>query len=560
MAAQLNRKDVHAAIDTTFSGLKENPYLAHRVRQQAQAESGKPRKLRAGMVFTLVLVLAAAVAAAVALLTPREIIEQVAVPAAQGNDTEDGINKIYSYEDMTRLIQTLDENGLTLDESSTIMQAFRSGHGFWEWNVMEEIFNTAFGSYRDSWTLEERHLYGEAMVEIGEWTVNIYPLPVEGGMTQEEAALYATEQLAAAFGVNLPLESNEEWRVTFELVLHFNYKAEAYDPDRPEWCFYYARKPAGATSYTAIFEPDRQNIEVSATDYDDLRAGCTGISLIRESYINQYGSLAKLTMEQWEEMSGWLSTFTPMTGEDWVWQQSGFTLPPEDAISAEDALTATLAAARQEDAQISTILCCTDGGETVYRILLTNTDGSETVVEVACVSGEVLLCRQLPADADDTERYTPESLQENIPASITEGEEESRRQDEAFRGNADQVAENKALYGPNEAFWPAEVQAATFPAQYSVPTAEDRACVIEIAEAAVVKKFGADALDNLGEYQTGMVFKKDILDEDGDYAIYATVYFTTDPDYLSDGYRIYCFIDNGIIRETDTDLANEGFG
>jgi len=173
---------------------------------------------------------------------------------------------------------------------------------------------------------------------------------------------------------------------------------------------------------------------------------------------------------------------------------------------------------------------------------------------------EVLLCRQLPADADDTERYTPESLQENIPASITEGEEESRRQDEAFRGNADQVAENKALYGPNEAFWPAEVQAATFPAQYSVPTAEDRACVIEIAEAAVVKKFGADALDNLGEYQTGMVFKKDILDEDGDYAIYATVYFTTDPDYLSDGYRIYCFIDNGIIRETDTDLANEGFG
>ena len=104
------------------------------------------------------MLLIAATALAVALLSPKEIVEQVAVPVAQNNDQEN-----YTYEELADLIRTLNENGITLDEGSTLMKAFQSGHGYWEQSTIREICLAAFGEDEGAWTIEQRHWYGEMM-------------------------------------------------------------------------------------------------------------------------------------------------------------------------------------------------------------------------------------------------------------------------------------------------------------------------------------------------------------------------------------------------------------
>ena len=75
------------AVDRRLSGLQENPFLAQRIMNAEKGEI-KPmkKKLTLSMVLVIVLLLIAVAALAVALLSPKEIVEQVAVPMAQEND------------------------------------------------------------------------------------------------------------------------------------------------------------------------------------------------------------------------------------------------------------------------------------------------------------------------------------------------------------------------------------------------------------------------------------------------------------------------------------------
>ena len=170
------------------------------------AEKGeiKPmkKKLTLSMVLVIVLLLIAVAALAVALLSPKEIVEQVAVPVAQNNDQEN-----YTYEELKELITTFNENGITLDEGSKIMQAFQAGHGYWEGDTIKEICHAAFGE--DSWTREQSFWYGEMMVAVGAWEYNAYILPKEDELQEEQARILATQILNNTYYVNLPSESSE---------------------------------------------------------------------------------------------------------------------------------------------------------------------------------------------------------------------------------------------------------------------------------------------------------------------------------------------------------------
>ena len=128
------------AVDRRLSGLQENPFLAQRIMNAEKGEIKVKKKLTLSMVLVIALLLIAVTALAVALLSPKEIVEQVAVPVAQNNDQEN-----YTYEELADLIRTLNENGITLDEGSKIVQAFQAGHGYWEGDTIKEICRAAFG-------------------------------------------------------------------------------------------------------------------------------------------------------------------------------------------------------------------------------------------------------------------------------------------------------------------------------------------------------------------------------------------------------------------------------
>ena len=125
------------------------------------------KKISVVAILVAALMLFTVTALAVVLLSPKEIVEQVAVPTAQSNEQEN-----YTYEDLQNLLQTLNENGITLDEGSTLMQAFKAGHGYWERDTIDEICRTAFGRNQGVWTLEQKHWYGEMMKAIGAWGIN----------------------------------------------------------------------------------------------------------------------------------------------------------------------------------------------------------------------------------------------------------------------------------------------------------------------------------------------------------------------------------------------------
>ena len=78
------------ALDAEMSGMRVSPYLQDRILDNAIGGVKVKPKLTFGLVLTLVLVLitAAAVAVTVALLTPQEVVEQVAVPMARQNDKD----------------------------------------------------------------------------------------------------------------------------------------------------------------------------------------------------------------------------------------------------------------------------------------------------------------------------------------------------------------------------------------------------------------------------------------------------------------------------------------
>ncbi|MEG0127111.1 MAG: hypothetical protein RR816_13640, partial [Clostridia bacterium] len=74
-----DRKDiekVQLALNTAFSGLKDDPRLAQRVLAEAKGEGKVKKKLSAGLIVAIVLVLAAVGAAATVLLSMRQIVEE----------------------------------------------------------------------------------------------------------------------------------------------------------------------------------------------------------------------------------------------------------------------------------------------------------------------------------------------------------------------------------------------------------------------------------------------------------------------------------------------------
>ena len=354
------------------------------------------------IVAVILLLLFAISAVAMTLLSPKAMIEQVAIPIAQNNDTDDFQNRTYSYSEMTELIHALNENDMMLDENTKIVQAFLSGHGFWEEDVVEQIYIEAFGSEKAYWTLEEDFCYGQAMVAIGVWDENPYLVPGKNDMTIKEACDFAAEALKNEYGIYLPSETNEDWRISIDFMKTFNIQTERYDPDRAEWRCCYARQSDGMIIYDICFDRN----------------------------------------------------------EEWV----------------------------------------------------------------------IPHCWKYP-DQKDIPSYS--DADSKIAAFID-------------------------TYGEIVAFWPAERQAEAYPGWLSVPSSEEKERIRNLAVNAVEEQFGQNALEQLGDYRTGIEFGKQPFGESE--SIHATVYFTTDPVYLSDGFRIVIELIDGTSLEIDTYYANEGNG
>ena len=94
-------------------------------------------------------------------------------------------------------------------------------------------------------------------------------------------------------------------------------------------------------------------------------------------------------------------------------------------------------------------------------------------------------------------------------------------------------------YGEVMYFWPQEVLVEVYGDDYSIPTEEEYNRALSYAENAIMDKFGEDTLSLLGNYRVGVMLRSfDDLAEAGRVQLSWDFMFSTDPVYLSDGYRV----------------------
>ena len=275
------------ALNAELSGLRTTSYQRDQFFENATGGYKVKRKLSAVAILVAALMLITVTALAVALLSPKEVVEQVAVPIAQENEYEN-----YSYDELLELITTLNENGITLDEGSRIMQAFQAGHGYWERDTIEEICRAAFGE--KPWTVEQFHWYGEMMVAIGVWTHNDFLLPEDGDLTEREARELAVKALKDAYDVELPVETNGEWLVSAGFVKNTEYdeNGDAYKLVQWDVTYSHADKPNTLT-YDVTFDRHGDNVQ---TDHVEERE-------LDERSIEMYNQLQAIFSKEQEAIS-----------------------------------------------------------------------------------------------------------------------------------------------------------------------------------------------------------------------------------------------------------------
>ena len=187
------------------------------------------KKLSAGLILAIVLVLSAAAALAAAPLSFREILEQAAVPLATGNDTGAAANPVFSAGELAELVRSLEENGITLDANNQVTRTLERGRGEFEEEALMEICREAFGGNFYTWTLEEQDWYQQLMVKIGYYESYESCLPGEGNLPYEEAEAFAFRKIREEYGTDLPLEDRSIW------ALERQFYREPADPSGTFW-------------------------------------------------------------------------------------------------------------------------------------------------------------------------------------------------------------------------------------------------------------------------------------------------------------------------------------
>ena len=265
MTRMNKQNSLRRAMDKTLPGLEQNVWFEQRVLARIrEPERGRrlPKRTVALALLVLMLLLSATAVAAV-LLSGREVVDEYAVPMALGNDAETYVKGSYTHEELANLIRVLNENGLTLEEEGTIMQALQDGHGYWEEDVITAICEEAFGGRFYAWSAEEKYWYDEMLVTIGAKERNWYCLPGEGDMTVPEARAYAASLLNEKYGLALPAQSDETW-----LICEYFFAADDINP--AAWRFDYVNRANGSIEYGVNF--DREGRVILMEDVGAIQA------------------------------------------------------------------------------------------------------------------------------------------------------------------------------------------------------------------------------------------------------------------------------------------------
>lgn len=538
---------VQDALNRRTAFLQPNPYLAQRVIRLAE-EEGEPivkKKLSVGLIVAIILTMMTLTALAVAILSATEFIEQEAVPLALSNDTDTFIQESYTHEELVQIVQSLSENGITLEEDNNIMQAIASGKGYWEEETIMAICREAFGGPHYMWSIEEKHWFDDVMVRIGFKERNPYMIPGEGDMTVAEAKAHAVQLLSDEYGVTLPSESSDSWRLDEWFYASWT-DTDGHHPAM--WKFEYVNTATGVPEYVVSFDREGNLLDIGEAGFHGEQTAFESYDMADRYFTLKYGSLPQWPLEAWAEFGEAIAPFTPETGRQWCMINAGYRMPPDGAVTGQQAVAIAMADIQPVGQTETDIICCTDNGRAIYKTTLsTHLPGNEMsgaydfiwCHEIDCMTGEIIAKRQYTYGPESKAimMYAPFSVVDSMPdfsltnTSSPEDIAEKERQARAYEAYS-------AQYGMNWYFWPLEAQKDALGGHHHVPDGDcmTRDQAAETAIAAVNEQLGPDALASLGAYQVGVICCR--YDEPDGVRISWLVYITSDPEGMTDGFRV----------------------
>ena len=531
---------IQHSLTAELSGLNTTSWQRDQFYENATGGTKVKRKLTYSLVLAIVMLLIATTTLAVALLSPKEIVEQVAVPMAQENDEGEVLQEYYSHEQLAQLIQTLGENGFTLDENTTIMQAFRSGQGYFEDEVLYEICREAFGSNFDAWSIEQKYWYETISAEIGFSGEHAYRLPDETDMTEQEAAQHAADLLKDACGVDLPGVSNDEW-----LILPYFYEEwdSEFDQRPAVWEFWFVNRLSGTPEYIVRFLRNGELYDMVEAGFHNAPETVDTFSTADRLMGDKYGSMADWPMTAWLEFARMIEGTTPERQSEWCYQHAGYRLPPEGSIPSEVAIHIVDEAAQVNSRFKAFVICCTDGETPIYKVNLSYFKADSTDYasfwcgEVDCMTDELRRLDEYHRGSSPMlMRFVPVSVLESAPDFTAGSDEHAREAVSLTRREAYERYE--AQYQTMWYFWPLEAQQEALGPHHDVPQGSEmtRDQAAEVAISAVRERYGQIALDRLGDWQTGVICCR-YPEEEGVRVVWE-IYITSDPVTISNGYRV----------------------
>ena len=237
-------------------------WVWQRILQKLQEERkvfalGLTRRGFAILVAIMILLLAMT-ALAVVLLSPKQVVEAVAVPIAQSNDLNWRVDREYSSEELAELIRTCNENGIDMEENSQIMKAIHSNEGYDEEETVMAICRIAFDGPYGEWKISERNWFQSIVEQLGYGNASYEDEPGPVDLMEEDARDILFHAIGDITNQNLPL-NDHQGLYTF----HLSYNADP-DVNGAVWVMTYQDMQNDNREYIAAL--DRQGNVLSVTE------------------------------------------------------------------------------------------------------------------------------------------------------------------------------------------------------------------------------------------------------------------------------------------------------
>ncbi len=412
---------VRQALDAELSGLRTTPGERDRMYANVIGGTKVKRKLTTGLVLAIVLTLITVAAVAAALLTRKEIVEKVAVPMAIENDPATGVQEMYTTEQLAQLVRTLNENGFTLEENSTIMQCLQNGQGYYEEETIMEICREAFGGYFYTWTLEEQDWFNHLMVDVGFLESYESCMPGEGTMSYEDAEAFAFAALKKEYGNKVEPENREKYK------LGRQFYRDMENDNKLTWNFSLDPKSVEYGNYNVVFEDqDPEGTAYTYASIPDWTRSYTGDDVMMAFYNVHSWYSGAWPQSVWRELHGMMekAQLDPESSdypEYRGYQMTDYPDPAEGEISREEAIRIAKEALKLDKAAMdSAVLTEYDGERTwlVSFVVYPPEDGTEDeesgnyTAALDSASGEVKSLRKRTMDDDNSMAFVPEKAYE----------------------------------------------------------------------------------------------------------------------------------------------------